>query len=384
MAAAQVIIYEGPKDVLAWKSNIEDFDAKTNIIVHESQEAVFYKNGAALDLFGSGRHKLDRLPLLRRAYEKITKNPSVFHCEVYYVNKAVTMELLWGTSAPIQLEDPRYGIIVDVKSFGSYKIGVADSRKFLVKTVGTVSNFTAGELQDYYRNEMVSHVKSAIARAIAIKGISVLDVAAYFDVLSQEVKSVLAPVFDEYGLELKQFIISSIKTSEENLAKLRVLKEESMETIIKAQARGKATVEDAKAEAEAMKLMGTNYRERQTMEMMRDAVNKPNSAAGKAAEQGITSAVQRAVNETFGPTDAGDKMCPVCGAQNSRTAKFCTNCGKSLKTVFCPNCGCELKEGSKFCPECGAKVSSDAICPVCGTKNPAGTKFCSQCGNKLI
>lgn len=375
MAVASLINYEGPNNVLVWKSDVTDFNTGTQLIVHESQEAVFFKDGAALDLFGSGRHQLttNNLPLLRRIYEKLTGNQSVFHCEVYYINKAITVEMLWGTNAPIQLEDPKYGILIDVKSFGSYKIQISDSRKFLIKTVGTVNKFTAQELQDYFRNEMVSKVKAAIARAIAVNNISILEIAVHQEDIAAEVKRSLAGAFEEYGVELKQFIISTIKSSEENLAKLRTIKEARAETLIGATSR-----------KQAMDILGTDYREQETLEIMKEAARHQSDGGlvGLGVGFGLAPAIERTIGSGMAAGADGKTVCPVCRAENAKGAKFCTNCGAQL-AAHCPNCGHETAPGAKFCPECGARLSAETTCPDCGTVNAAGAKFCTSCGKKL-
>ena len=376
MAVAQEINYEGPNNVLSWKSDVTDFNVGTQLIVHESQEAVFFKDGTALDLFGSGRHQLDtdNLPLLRKVYEKITGNRTVFHCEVYYVNKTVSVELLWGTNSPIQLEDPKYGILIDVKAYGSYRIQVDDARKFLIKTVGTVDKFTAGELQDYFRNQMISKVKAAIAKAITVNNIGILEVAVHQELIAEEVKKLLQPSFDEYGISLKQFIISTIKSSEENLAKLRKIKEDRAETLIGASSR-----------RQAMDILGTDYREQETLDIMKEAAK--HQADGGLVGLGIGLGIAPTMHKTFADTltknDAEEKICPVCHAKNDKSAKFCSNCGHEIETLKCPKCGHTLPNGSKFCPECGARISQEIICPECGAKNAPDTKFCNQCGKKL-
>ena len=68
------IKYDGPADVLAWKYPKEDISNWSQLIVNESQEAILYRNGQALDLFKAGRYTLDtpNIPLL----EKIINIPT--------------------------------------------------------------------------------------------------------------------------------------------------------------------------------------------------------------------------------------------------------------------------------------------------------------------
>jgi membrane protease subunit (stomatin/prohibitin family) len=90
---AGIIKYEGDNTTFIWKSDIEDFNTGTQLIVHESQEAVFFMNGQALDLFGPGRHSLEtqNLPYVSRFFNRPTGDETPFHCEVYFVNKTEQM-----------------------------------------------------------------------------------------------------------------------------------------------------------------------------------------------------------------------------------------------------------------------------------------------------
>ena len=99
-----VIKYEGPNDVFVWKHPIEDFNYGTQLIVHESQEALFYKDGEALDLFGSGKYTLqtDKLPILNKTYKSAVVG-DMFHSEVYFVNLTTQLGIKWGTDSKIRM-----------------------------------------------------------------------------------------------------------------------------------------------------------------------------------------------------------------------------------------------------------------------------------------
>ena len=109
-----VIKYEGDNETLVHKSYIEDFNSKSQLIVNEAQEAIFYKDGQALDLFGSGRHSLNtnNLPVIKRIFGAIFGGKTPFSCEVFFINKITRLDIIWGTDTPIQLEDPKYHLLV--------------------------------------------------------------------------------------------------------------------------------------------------------------------------------------------------------------------------------------------------------------------------------
>ena len=107
---AQVIKYEGDNSTFIWKHPCEDFNTQTQLIVHESQQAVFYMNGQLLDVFEGGRHTLEtqNIPLIRKFFNKPFDNQTPFHCEVYFINKTEQMAVKWGTDSKVEYVEPTY------------------------------------------------------------------------------------------------------------------------------------------------------------------------------------------------------------------------------------------------------------------------------------
>ena len=132
-----VIKYEGDNETLVWKYPIEDFNLGSQLIVHESQEAIFFRDGQALDLFGAGRYTLEtqQLPLLEKLYQLPTDTDGAFHSEVYYINLATQMGIKWGTDSKVRLFDPASGVHIEIGASGEFNIRVADSRRLLLKVV---------------------------------------------------------------------------------------------------------------------------------------------------------------------------------------------------------------------------------------------------------
>ena len=135
---AEVLKYEGDNSTFIWKHPSEDFNSLTQLIVHESQEAIFFMNGQALDLFGPGRYTLEtqNIPRIGKILNRTTGDVSPFHCEVYYINKTVQMALKWGTDSKVRYIDPDFGIPVELGASGELNLTVSDSRKLFVKLVG--------------------------------------------------------------------------------------------------------------------------------------------------------------------------------------------------------------------------------------------------------
>lgn len=116
MAIFEVIKYEGDNSTFVWKHPKEDFNTGSQLIVHESQEALFFANGQALDLFGPGRHTLDtqNLPLLRRVVNLPTGGDPAFHCEVYFINRTEQMAVKWGTDNEAELLKEKKTFLWDI------------------------------------------------------------------------------------------------------------------------------------------------------------------------------------------------------------------------------------------------------------------------------
>ena len=125
MALSELIKYEGDNTTFIWKYPHEDFNNMTELIVHESQEAIFFANGQVADTFGPGRYKLDsdNIPILTNLVNIVT-GVSVFHCEVYFINKTVQMAVKWGTDSKIRMFDPGSGLHIEIGACGEFNIKV--------------------------------------------------------------------------------------------------------------------------------------------------------------------------------------------------------------------------------------------------------------------
>ena len=223
-----VIKYEGPNNVFAWKHPIEDFNTGTQLIVHESQEAVFFKDGKALDLFGSGRYTLEtqNIPLMRDTLRIPSNAETMFHAEVYYVNLTTQMGIKWGTDSKVRLFDPASGLHVEIGACGSFNLRVTNSRKLLVKIVGTTEGFRQGEVLEgdgfttgKFKSLIMNKVKSNLARIIKEQNINILEVDENLDTLSDAMKISINETLDDYGMVMPEFFITTIMTPDDDSEK---------------------------------------------------------------------------------------------------------------------------------------------------------------------
>lgn len=231
---ASVIKYEGDNETLVWKHPIEDFNFGSQLIVHESQEAIFFRDGQALDLFGPGRYTLEtqQLPLLEKLYKLPTDTEGTFHSEVYFINKAVQMAIKWGTPDKIRFIDPLTSAPLEIGASGALNLQVENSRKLIVKLVGTQKgiawddreNFTRS-VQSSFRPLIANTVKQYLPAIIKEQQIDLLEIDERVNEISALLHEKLQPGFEEYGLTLPQFYVTHVVLPEEdpNFKRIREL-----------------------------------------------------------------------------------------------------------------------------------------------------------------
>ena len=219
-----IIKYDGDNETLVWKHPVEDFRMGTQLIVHESQEAVFFKDGRALDTFGAGRYTLEtqRLPLLDQFFRLPSDPEKTFHSEIYYINMATQMGIKWGTDSKIHLLDPVSGLPIEIGACGEFNIRVSNSRKLLLKVVGTASSFEREHLlgdnegKGYFRSLVITQIKSSFAQIIKEENIHILEIDAELIHLSEILKIKINEMLEEYGLTMPDFFVNRVIAPEED------------------------------------------------------------------------------------------------------------------------------------------------------------------------
>jgi len=384
MAVVEVVKYNGGPDVFAWKFPSEELGTWTQVIVNESQEAVLFKGGQALDIFGPGRHTLAtaNVPLLNRIIKLPFGGKSPFAAEVWYINKAHSLDIKWGTPSPVQLQDPKYKIFVPLRSFGQFGIQISEARKFLIKLVGTLPIFDKETILRFFRGLYLQKVKDSISGYLVNKGVSVLEINAFLVELSDYIKDRITPTMDEYGIRLLNFYITDINVPEDDPA-VKKLK-------------------DALAKRAEMDIVGYNYTQERSFDTLEGAAKNPGGGQSGVMGAGIGLGMGLGIGGAMGGQVGGlaqslnvaqTKKCPGCNADMATTARFCPSCGVDTQagggagiaavpsTTVCDKCGKTFPKTAKFCPECGESLVKK--CGNCDTQVSGETKFCPECGNKL-
>jgi excisionase family DNA binding protein len=189
-----------------------DFRIGSAVNVRESQAAVFYRDGKALDVFHAGRHHITtaNIPLLVGLLKLGTSGRNVFTAEVYFANLIEFTDWKWGTPEPITLRDQDFGI-VRLRAFGNYSLQIADPQLFVTKVVGTGGAYRTSEIQDFLRGMIVARFTDILGEA----KIPALDLPAMQDEIGAGVRARLSDEFDSFGLALKTFFLQNISMPEE-------------------------------------------------------------------------------------------------------------------------------------------------------------------------
>lgn len=209
---AEIIKYEGDNSTFIWKHPSEDFNSLTQLIVHESQEAIFFMNGQALDLFGPGRYTLEtqNLPKIGKYLNRTTNGETPFHCEVYFINKTEQMNIKWGTDSKVQYIEPTYGFPISIGASGEMSLRAEDSRKLLLKLVGTENYLGQQQLISFFRSFLMTRVKTYIAQYMKNNAVSVFEIDEHLSIFSEILHNQLVPDFADYGISLERFFVTNV------------------------------------------------------------------------------------------------------------------------------------------------------------------------------
>lgn len=216
MAIIDVVKYDGSDEIFAWKFPSENLRLGTQLVVKTSQHAFFIKGGQVLDEFKEGTYTLKsgNIPLLHKVINVPFGGDSPFQAEVWYINMISKLDNKWGTPTPIQLEDPKYNIIVPVRAFGQFGMSIENPKLFLQTLVGNMKQFSTEKVLEYFQGKVISSITSAIGKKMVLEGISVLQIHVLLDDLSEYCKEKIQQEFFNYGIKVENFYLMSINVPE--------------------------------------------------------------------------------------------------------------------------------------------------------------------------
>ena len=432
-----MIVDEGRTDVLAWKCATQDFEFGTRLNVHESQAAVFFRDGQLIEVLGPGMHVLEtrNFPFLR-FFTKL-RFGKYFHAEVYFVNLSVQMSLPWGTRdrVNVMLEvEPGKAMPLDVGASGTMNVQPDPDqvKEMLVWLVGTGEELTAESLHDKFNSMLNTKIKTFLGRVLQMQNMNAFTLDQHLNDVSQALFGVLEPEFRKYGVWLREFYVDAFALPEDNPAfqdarrlaegryiqhgkldleyelKLKQAEKEAElarlegeKTLVEADVAARANVTTAQGEAVRRSLEGiTSVQEHQfaTMDRMVEAGGAGSAAAGGSGGDGsglgdMTGFFGDVMKMGIGlemMRNMGDVMKDAmngagqAGANMAQAASMNGNAGAGMPGPGAANpyAGQNPYAPNPGQPSAAAPQPSGWICGGCGRENPADTLFCGGCGTK--
>lgn len=288
---ADVIKNSGPGELLIWRQPEEDFNTNSTLIVMPGEEAIFIKGGTVEQTFDNGTYKLstENYPFISRLRNAFTGGVSTFNCVVYFVRKAHSVEIRWGTDSPIQVRDKMLGIATKLRARGAYKVQIGDPVKFLEKLIGNnVFYQTQEELNKYFINEFQSKIKSVIARAINESDTEILGIDSRLDELSDTIEPFMQEILDDYGLKCVKFTVAAVDIDDDELR--RRYDEIGIDAIAK--------MRNAQADKAVMGILGNDWGKQQAANILGNLSMNP--GAGGVAAAGAGMGMGMAAGGAFG------------------------------------------------------------------------------------
>lgn len=301
---------------IVWRYPIDEIEWGSNLIVEETQAAVFFRDGKAYDVFRAGRHVLTtaNLPLLTKVLSRVAGFDRVpFKATVVFVS---LKQFQGKFGAQGQTKE-----LAPLKFFGSFWFRVSDPNLFVQEAVGSQSAYGTEQLQEFLR----AYFNESLIDELSQHGIA--EVYGKLDETSYLARNAVGQAFSRIGLELIDVKFEGLDTTPEWRDRIFFLRQ-------------------GVSAAEVLRM--------QTITKTAEALSQSEGAAVGAGIAVIPPLFQQPPQQA--PTVV--ILCPHCGSQNQQGAKFCSNCGKQLTPpqTKCPN-GHDVPQGSKFCPECGARLA---------------------------
>ena len=320
-----------------------DFRIGSQVIVRESQQAVFFRDGKALDLFGPGRHTIStaNIPLLVDLIGKAFSGETPFKAEVYFANMREYVDQKWGTPEAVALRDTDLGM-VRVRAFGTYSMQIKDAQLFVNKIVGTQGLYYTNDIENFLRSIIISNLTDVLGEASK----SIFDLPSLYDEIGAGTKAKAQDDFNTLGMDLKILFVSNISPTEET-----------------------AKAIDERAAMGAIGDMQA-YLQFKTARAVEEAATATGEGAGTFAQMGAGMG-------------AGVGMGAMMAGMMGQAMQGGAAAGAAAATIACPSCGNPIPAAAKFCNHCGAKIGEAMICANCKTDIPPGSKFCPNCGNPV-
>ena len=337
---------------LMYKHPVDEFNNNSKLVVSPGQVAIIVHSGKIEKICEEGTFKINSelLPFLKGFTKAFFGGKNPYPIEIYFINKRIKLDLLWGTSDPIKLIDPKYHIQINVRARGQLGIKLTNYQYFFQTLVGTLMKNQTIEfsiIQSYFRGRINQVVKKNLSKYIIDNQVTYFEIDPHIDDIQSLFEERIREDIKEFGFDVVNLSVESINVPDQELDKLNDILHKKAEydqlgDQVYRTARGYDVLEagaENNGAAATMMGVGMGMNIGQTM-------------------QGTVSIIPPASEVKEEPKATTPKIkCPSCGAEIATTSKFCPECGAKI-VHNCPKCNSIIKPGQKFCPECGEKLYS--------------------------
>ena len=341
-----------------------DIKYGAQLIVRESQSAVFFYNGKAYDAFPAGRHmlKTGNIPVLTKILSLPWGMTSPLRAEVYFVNMKVFPDMTWGTRDPVAFKDSELGLI-RLRAFGMFNIHVLQPVLFINSLVGTQGCYTTQQIEEYLSKVVVSRFNDYLGEHLD----SILNLPGKYDAIADGLTKRLQDDFGRFGIGLEGLYINSVTPPAEVQKAI-----------------------DDKSRLAVFDDLNKLLKMKAAMALETAAANQGEAGSGLGMGMGLMMPAMFGgmLQQQAGQAQAPDTApCPDCKNPIPRDSRFCPLCGhQQLVFQQCSLCGKNLPPNACFCPKCGAAVAQKPVARFCGkckAENLSNSVFCNQCGEKM-
>jgi membrane protease subunit (stomatin/prohibitin family) len=380
---------QGNQTIYAYRFPQTNLSTYSQLIVQESQEAILFSKGQIVGKFGPGKHTLntENIPILRSLYGLPFSGKNPFTAEVWFVNKVQPYNIDWSIDR-MDIHDADYNTGIPIVANGRYGLKINDAERFLIKIVGTKNSFDQNDLTDQFFGEFSTKTKSTVSQFMIKNRIGLKQISAHLDSISEHLKTVMSAFWENIGLELTKFYVTSIEVDKSNEVGRRIL--------------------DAISRQSAQSIGGYTWQQEQVFGVANNAIDglsnsnsgilgaviATNMMGGLAAAGGLMqpqpqynrTTADGIPNNTYdnnhSPTSQPKEVyCSNCSKKFANTHSFCPHCGDSYDA--CPNCGTDNDKQAKRCVSCGINLlGGTALCTNCNNPLTSNASFCGTCGQQ--
>lgn len=359
MAFDEYVECESSTGVIVWKFPGNNLSTETKLLVRESQEAIFLGKGHVIGHLGPGEHilNIEKLPLLHDLYGISSNENALFKAEVWFVNKSETVDIDWIT-LPIKITDPYYGQKIPIFAQGKCYLKINDAELFLLKSGFKTKKFDLDGFKKYVLKPLSKKISNSLISYINVNKIGISKIVTYIDSISSFIEVPVKEFWEEYGMELMEFNISSMGLDTSTLEGKKIAaflnnrsanKASNINSEIVNPQKSYPALQNAECEHKGNnKFLGTRN----------NNIKKDVYCSNCSRKYPRTSNFCPYCGKPYDP-------CPVCGNDNDPRATQCAVCGtvlvpmdaQTLVESNCPSCNFPIKNGQKFCPNCGIKIN---------------------------